>query len=104
METYYNTNNETGSTLDRSERTAARQEEVVLKYFEDNPGEKFAAHEIHQEVLQHVLLTSVRRAITNLCNGGLIDKTDYMVMGPYGKNVATWKLRSPSMIYKIFGV
>lgn len=43
-------------------------------------------------------LTSCRRALTDLCNEGKLDKTDLRVMGKYGISVATWRLAQPKQV------
>jgi hypothetical protein len=88
---YYNTNNEAGDTLTDSREQARRQEHAVLAWFQNHPGQHFAPHQIPMATTAP--LTSVRRAITNLTDAGLLEKTDVMTMGTFGKQVHTWRLR-----------
>jgi hypothetical protein len=102
--TYFNTNNETGETLNISRRKAKSQEDIVLKFFKDNPQQLgWTAEEVHRLAFGEfcgcrIPLTSVRRAITVLCNGsdtikgGQLVKTDRMQKGMYGKSIHLYKL------------
>ena len=90
---YYNTNNETGDTLAESKKKAETQEEVVLAFFKNNPGQRFIPSELGEFVLPGVPLTSVRRALTNLASAGKLVKSPVMQEGSFGKMVHTWRLR-----------
>ena len=92
---YYNTNNETGGTLNSSRNAATKQENMILAIFETYPNEGLTPFDIEdfahdQEVSWPI--TSIRRAITDLTNAGKLTKTDTKKLGKYGKFVHTWKL------------
>jgi hypothetical protein len=92
---YYNTNDETGETLQSSRNTATNQENMILAIFETYPNDGLTPFDIEdfahdQEVSWPI--TSIRRAITDLTNAGKLTKTDTMKLGRYGKHVHTWKL------------
>ena len=94
---YYNTNNETGETLTRSRNNTVTQEDVILGIFEHSPTNEFTPSEVlnvigFQDPDCRWPITSIRRAITNLTDSNKIKKTDNQKVGPYGKNVYTWKL------------
>ena len=100
MKTYHNTNNETGQMLLFSEKKAKNQQDVILEFFKRNATQSYTPHEVltfcfpkhpHFET-NTVPLTSVRRAITNLTEAGLLEKTGLMKMCQYGKYVNTWTL------------
>ena len=96
-DSYYNTNNEQGVLLFKSNKKAKSQEEDILKIFKSNPDTEFSPEDIWFRLgFSKVLLTSVRRALSNLSNAKkwycAIYKTDNMKAGNYGKNVHTWKL------------
>lgn len=92
---YYNTNNEVGLTLKNSESTTTNQEEAILAFFKANKGVTgFAPHTINSLVLPNSPITSVRRALTNLTDKGLLVKCDIMVRGNYGKLVHCWMLNN----------
>lgn len=100
MREYYNTTSESGSVLAQSQRQARDQKRQVLAYFEAHPGRHIAPHEI--PVPSGTPLTSVRRALSNLTEEGLLEKTDQMVPGLYGKRVHAWRLASGQL--EMFGV
>jgi hypothetical protein len=92
---YYNTNDETGETLQRSRNTSTKQEGLILSIFETYPNEGLTPFDIEdfahdQEVSWPI--TSIRRAITDLTNAGKLTKTNTKKLGRYGKLVHTWKL------------
>lgn len=88
---YYNTNDEQGDVLRDSRSNARHQQDVVLAHYRAHPGRNIAPHQVPMPA--GTPLTSVRRAITNLTEAGLLEKTDEMVPGTYGKQVHTWRLR-----------
>jgi Fe2+ or Zn2+ uptake regulation protein len=91
---YYNTNGEHDDTLNQSRRRAADQQQQVLSLFKHRPQSLLAPHEVHALVAQPgTPLTSIRRAITNLTEAGLLEKTPHRRMGAYGKHVYCWRLR-----------
>jgi len=94
--TYYNTNEEAGSTLKKSRVKANIQEDKILSLFRKYSGIAFAPHEVCQKVFDNsVPITSVRRAITNLTTAGKLVKTGRMKDGPYGKKVHCWMFALP---------
>lgn len=95
MKEYYNTNRESGDTLVSSELQAKNQRLIVLGFFKRNPDLLLAPHEVQSRVLPTAPLTSVRRALTNLTDQGLLEKTKEMKRGTYGKQVHRWRLRDP---------
>lgn len=83
-----------GEELEKAKRKNNAQERKVLKFFEDNPDSYYAPHQIKEMVLPESLITSVRRAITNLTKRNeFLIKSDQMIDGPNGKPVHTWTLR-----------
>ena len=89
---YYNTNNETGDTLTRSRSTVNNQEEDIIAVFTSRPGRKMTPFDIQDDVGHHVPITSIRRAITDLTEKGLLSKSDVMKLGRYGKMNHCWEL------------
>lgn len=103
MASYHNTTNET-DRLEEYEQKAQTQEEKVLAFFRDrqfNAG--YTPSSIHDAVFPlipssnrpRVPIQSVRRALTNLTNAGLLVKTSFMRIGPYNKPEGVWKLAEP---------
>ena len=99
---FYNTNNETGATLNESQKKAKSQDEMVLDYFKnyDNLGatpERVLRHFKIMETLSeskwhNTPITSVRRSFSNLHKKGLIEKAGYKIEGDFGKQINIWKL------------
>lgn len=89
---YFNTNREVGHVLAQSTAQAKDQRLTVLAFFQAHPHTAFAPHQIPMPA--GTPLTSIRRAVTNLTEQGLLEKTDEMVQGTFGKRVHQWKLRS----------
>lgn len=92
---YYNTNNESGINLQKSESKALTQEDIILEFFQKHPNEMFPAHRVLASCFfDSTPLTSVRRAITNLEAKGKLElmPNEYMVAGLYGKQVHVWRL------------
>jgi len=90
---HHNTTHETGLQLDLFNDKAKAQEEKILGHFRNHPDSLFAPHDILHDVFQYkVLITSVRRAITNLTERGHLVKTNVKTKGPEGRPVYTWKL------------
>ena len=97
---YYNTNNETSNTLQRSWNQANKQKKLIYHIFtslwSDETGTYFAPHQI-KDILsdrydENYPLTSIRRAMTDLTAECMLVKTDYRVEGSYGKKVHTWRV------------
>jgi len=92
--TYFNTNHLEGEELEKAKRKNNVQEKMILQFFEENPESYYAPHQIKEMVLPESLITSVRRAMTNLTKRDeLLIKTDEMIDGPNGKPVHTWTLK-----------
>ena len=92
---YHNTNNEQGETLIKSEIQTNRQETVILELFKDKI---LSPHEVLSLSGLNCPITSIRRAITNLTNQGLLIKTTIMREGEYGKMVHTWRLNEGNQL------
>ena len=92
---YYNTNHEEGLELEHSARKARAQEDAVLRFFAERPGEKFSREEVNARALPEAPYTSAQRAITNLTDDGLLEKLNEadMVRASTGKKVHRWRLR-----------
>ena len=100
---YFNTNKESGTTLQNSEEKALSQEEKIKNFFltlrnrDYKIGEYFNAETLHHSLFDtKTPLTSVRRAITNLCSAKhdhFLVKTDKTELGMYGKQIHIYKVR-----------
>ena len=89
---HHNTTNLEPAELEKAEKAAINQEDIILNLFRDDPAEKTPCHV--WEILGYVWpLTSVRRAMSNLTDNGLLYKTTTQRIGIYGKPAYCWKLR-----------
>lgn len=96
---YFNTNREVGHVLAASHGHARQQRLTVQAFFEAHPDRCFAPHQIPMP--SGTPLTSVRRAITNLTEAGVLEKTDRMVAGTYGKQVHCWRLATGQLSFEV---
>ena len=82
---FYNTNNEYGTTLKNSEAKAKTQEDIILSIY--MKSKYLSASEVWNRYGrdEFIPITSIRRGITNLCNSGHLQKTDDTKIGIYGK-------------------
>jgi len=90
---YYNTTQETGSSLAESHAKAKTQEQKILLCFHDQ-GTPLSASIICKLLNMAYPITSIRRALTDMTNQGTLEKTDKKVMGMYGKQEHQWKLKT----------
>lgn len=83
------------------DRKAKRQEVRVLALFQARPGQRLTPSEVHailQDEGHRLLLTSVRRALTNLCDARRYDPPPLVHYpkdrrpGPFGSKESTWGL------------
>jgi len=95
---YHNTTSLDGEALQERIEQAETQEERVKVFFEHRPGLCLTPFEVQQAVLPGSPITSVRRAVTNLTDQGVLRKTDHQKEGPYGDPNYTWTLnREPTL-------
>jgi hypothetical protein len=100
---YFNTNREVNPVLAVSRTLAKTQQDIILWFFEQHPGQRFMPEEIRERLFRRETpLTSVRRAITNLTDAGELEKTDFMKSSSFGKMVHTWELRRAPGQLKLF--
>lgn len=78
------------------ERRAAGQEQAVLEFFRAHDGEDWTPSEVCNRMNRgrdHGWpLTSIRRALTNLSQRGLLRRTNLRRMGPLGSPEHAWSL------------
>ena len=92
--TYYNTTYITGPLLEEAEQAARTQEDRVMAYFE------FVGSSTPSEAWTHVFrcsvpITSVRRAISDLTDEGVLIKTTKLREGAFGKPEHEWRIARP---------
>jgi hypothetical protein len=95
LTSYHTTTPDPQRVIDRYEAKAQHQDEIVLAWFKRNPLALATPEEVWHAVLPQAPLTSVRRALTNLTNRGLLLKTDHTRTSQYGRNAHTWCLHRP---------
>ena len=94
---YFNTTNESGTTLKNNVARAKNQEEEIFNIFVYNQQIlKINASGFTPSVLYDALetypITSIRRALTNLTKQGKLIKTNEKRIGMYGRSEYVWKL------------
>ena len=99
---YYNTNNEIGTELMKSQEKAKSQDELVLIFFKNHDQLGVTPERVlrHFQILEPLSsdkwaktpLTSIRRSFSNLHKRGLIEKTGRKIEGDFGKQINVWKL------------
>lgn len=95
MKHYYNTNHESGETLEASIEKAAKQEDIIMEFMQKHPKEMYTPCEIHQLIRSKGPLTSTRRAVTNLTQQGKLVKRNTQKQGVFGKKVYCWYYAPP---------
>ncbi len=68
------------------EESAATQDQLILKIFQSFHTVKYSAEDILLWLHDPMLVTSIRRSLTNLERRGLIEKTG-TVTGQYGRPI-----------------
>ena len=101
---YFNTTNESGTTLKNNVAKAKSQEKIILRFFNEDKNilegsefEKNIGFSPSQFVgglfsLYNMPITSIRRALTNLTKQGKLIKTNEKRIGMYGRSEYVWKL------------
>ena len=88
---YYNTIEEVGSALTESNKKTRKQEELIFDLFVKR-NQPLSPSMVLTESGLNCPITSIRRAITDLCNAGRIVKTNRQVRGMYNKPEHLWEL------------
>lgn len=79
------------------ESKALNQTEKVLRFFQANPDKEFTPCEVWQAVgYGDILLTSIRRSMSDLTKANLLVKTANRKKGIYGELNYTWTLKQYS--------
>jgi hypothetical protein len=96
IESYHDRLNEPTQLRISYERKARDQEAAVFKRFfrlglTYSPSQLYVIMINANDISKDTPLTSIRRAITNLTNRGLLSKTDTKVMGKYGRMESMWE-------------
>lgn len=78
--------------LVKVEANGRGQKPVILEWFEKNPTVKATPHDVKKYVLPDTPITSIRRAMTDLTDGGQLTKSSYRRMTGKGVVNHTWSL------------
>ena len=93
MNSYHNTNELHGPALAKAEGKARPQEEIILAYFREcykaGPTNR-TPWEVCSYFNDRYPITSIRRAITNLTNAGMLKKADIQRRGRYAAKESAW--------------
>ena len=88
---FYETIDQPGSALKESNKKTRKQEELILDLFVKRNRPLSPSMVLSQSGL-NCPITSIRRAMTDLCKAGRIVKTDRQIKGIYGKAEHLWEL------------
>ena len=96
--TYFNTTLESGDRLVTYRNTAHTQQERIQAFFETASEFLYTPSQVLEYVFmgENVPLTSVRRAISDLTEAGVLFKTGRKRVGAYGRPEYCWRRRVPS--------
>lgn len=94
MSHFHNTIAAQGAQLDVFEEKNAKQDEIILKIFQNAPNglSPWRALSIAQSYGYRFPITSCRRAITNLAKAGKLVKTGRQIKGVYGVVEYVWRI------------
>lgn len=90
---HFNTTHEVHPALGRYEKKAVTQQDRILEWFKMYE-QQASPSKVLRVVFpgEHIPITSIRRAMTNLTDAGELVKTDRQVKGEYGRNEYVWTL------------
>lgn len=92
---YFNTTNESGTTLKNNVAKAKSQEVIIFTLF--SPSLNWSPAEL-QGYFINMPITSIRRALTNLTKQGKLIKTNEKRIGMYGRSEYVWKLNENTCV------
>lgn len=95
---FFNTINQSSENLRKSQRQVENQGERIYQIMvkENRAMTPFEIGEIYNSIYNPVPITSIRRAISDLTDSGLLIKTLQQKEGAYGKPNYTWILNNIS--------
>jgi Fe2+ or Zn2+ uptake regulation protein len=109
---FYNTSSEQGETLKHAQSETKKQDQEVFDTLKQS-GATMTARDIHKVlndmcVPERILLTSVRRSLTDLCEEGKIeavtdkDGEPIKIIGVHGRKVFQYRMPQPKGQMKMF--
>jgi len=90
---FYNTIELSGEELQKAKIDCKSQEDYIKWIFTKKPTLEITPSELLLYFENNVPITSIRRALTNLTNDNILEKTSNYRMGNYGKPEHIWKLK-----------
>jgi hypothetical protein len=105
MATYHVRNRVPIEDLRRGRKAAARQEDVILKFFEEHPNQGHTPFAVLAGTGLNCPITSVRRAMTDLTNANkLVKETNNQRLEIFGVRNCVWRLlKKPAQLELIEG-
>lgn len=77
----------------RLEKKAMKQDDIIIEFFERHKGRPYTPWEVHRALGETMLITSVRRSLSNLTEQGiLIKREDYKKMEETDTSNNTWMM------------
>ncbi len=99
---FYNTISLCGEDLKKAHADTTKQEEIIEIVFKRHQEAKFSPSDIWvlltQQLQKNVLLTSVRRSITDLTESKILVKLPEQKMGIYKKPEHLWQYNSGQIV------
>lgn len=94
--TFHNSVPLSGQELEDATEKASRQKDRILLFFMSHPNSTFTPSEVSEALFIPMLLTSVRRSITDLTKEGRLIKCDVSESrkGAYGTLNRVWRYKS----------
>ena len=98
---FYNTIHLKGADLDSARSECKSQEEFIKLLFKIEPTLEITPSQLLSLFNNNTPITSVRRALTNLTNDNVLEKTEKQIVGMYGKLEHVWKLNTQTTKSKV---
>lgn len=92
---HFNTTEKKGEELEEAQTKCSKQTEKILRLFQQHPRTGFTPWDVHYQLGQQMMITSIRRAMTTLTDSGYLVKTgERRRSGPAGETSYTWRLKA----------
>jgi hypothetical protein len=101
MGTFHNSIEIAGKTLKAAKKKVNEQEALIMTYFKKHPYAMPTPWQVHEWMKANgynILITSVRRGLTNLSDAGKLIKSDVLFKGPQGKPNHAWMLNKKAKV------
>lgn len=99
---FYNTIKLTGADLQTAKQNCKSQEGFIEWLFENVPALEITPSQLLALFGDNTPLTSIRRALTNLTNKNVLEKTGITTTGIYGKPEHIWKQAKKTVTNKFW--